>query len=258
MIGLLENSVFPIDKKIYFYLLSIVTNLLQIQRELRKNKDPEQAKILGCFFKTGKGEYGEGDVFWGIKVPVLRKIAKQFKGLPLEEVAELLRSKIHEYRLTALLILISQFKKGTEKEKFKIVCLYLGHTQYVNNWDLVDLSAPKILGAYYLDKKDRKIFLKLAKSRNLWKRRVAILSSYAWINENDFKDALKIAEFLLRDKEDLIHKAVGWMLREIGKRDRGTEEKFLKKYYQTMPRTMLRYAIEKFPEKKKKIYMARK
>jgi 3-methyladenine DNA glycosylase AlkD len=225
-----------------------------IEQEIQRHANPEKAKILQLFFKTGKGEYGEGDVFLGITVPEQRKIAKNFSNSELEEIEELLESEIHEKRMTALLILVEKFEKSENEEKRKIFDFYLGHTNYINNWDLVDLSAPKICGAF-LQNQNRKILYTLAVSQSLWERRIAIISCFAFIKKNDFKDALKISEMLLQDEQDLIQKAVGWMLREIGKRNPKTEEEFLKKHYKRMPRTMLRYAIERFPEKKRKAFL---
>ncbi|MFH1307110.1 MAG: DNA alkylation repair protein [Candidatus Micrarchaeota archaeon] len=234
-----------------------MTELIELKKELNFLTNKKQAKILQKFFKTGKGEYGEGDKFLGIKVPVQRKVAKKYSGLELAEIGKLLDSEIHEYRLTSLFILIDKFEKGESEEgKKKIFNFYLQNTKGVNNWDLVDLSAPKICGVYLLGKKEeRGVLYKLTKSKNLWERRIAILSTYAFIKNNEFEDGIKISEMLLKDKEDLMHKAVGWMLREIGKRNLGEEERFLKKYYKKMPRVMLRYAIEKFSEKKKEFYM---
>jgi 3-methyladenine DNA glycosylase AlkD len=229
-------------------------NLNQIKKDLARLKNPEKAKVLSGFFKTGKGEYGEGDKFLGIVVPEQRKIAKRHSNISLSDLQELLSSKIHECRLTALFILIAKYKKADEKEKKKIFYFYLKNTRYINNWDLVDLSAPKIVGEYLLDK-NRKLLHKMATSKNLWRKRIAILATFAFIRNNDFKDTLEISKVLLRDKNDLIHKAVGWMLREVGKRDLGAEEAFLKKHYNVMPRTMLRYAIERFPEEKRLSYL---
>ena len=226
----------------------------KVKKELKKYANPEKVKILQWFFKTGKGEYGEGDVFAGVTVPNIRKVAKEFKELPFKEVELLLHSKIHEERLCAVLMLVEQFQTEDVIEQKKIYNLYLKNAKYINNWDLVDLSAPKIAGVYLLDR-DRKILYKLARSKNLWEKRIAILSTHAFIRGGQFKDTLKISEILLNDKHDLMHKAVGWMLREVGNRNREVEEKFLKKYYKRMPRTMLRYAIEKFPEKLRQKYL---
>lgn len=230
--------------------------LKQLQKEMQSLSNPEKAKLLSGFFKTGKGEYGEGDVFLGIVVPVQREVAGRHRGLSLPEIQRLLNSKMHEHRLTALFILIHRYKKADEKQKEAIVKLYLANTRNVNNWDLVDLSAPRILGEYLLDK-DRKMLYKMVKSNLLWDRRIAVLATFMFISKNDFKDSLKIAELLLKDRHDLMHKAVGWMLREIGKRNQKAEEDFLKKHYRQMPRTMLRYSIEKFDGKKREFYMLR-
>jgi 3-methyladenine DNA glycosylase AlkD len=229
----------------------------QIKRDLSQLSNPKKAKKLSGFFKTGKGQYGEGDVFLGIPVPEQRKVAKRYIDLPLNDLQELLSSKIHEHRLTALIILVSKYGKSGNSGKDKIFSFYLKNTENINNWDLVDLSAPKIIGDYLLNK-DTSILFKLAKSNNLWERRIAILSTFKFIRNNDFEDALSISELLLHDEHDLIHKAVGWMLREIGKRDQEIEERFLTKYCMQMPRTMLRYAIEKFDENKRKFYLAQK
>jgi len=211
---------------------------------------------LSRFFKTGPGEYGEGDVFIGVKVPDKRRVARKYRSLPLDEVIKLLQSKIHDHRQTALFILVGQFQKAGPDLQKEIYQLYLDNTPHINNWDLVDCSAPKIIGAYLLDKAaERKILYRLAKSKSLWERRITILSTYTFIKGEQFADTLKIAELLLHDEHDLIHKAVGWMLREVGKRDQTEEEKFLKKHYREMPHTMLRYAIEKFPEEKRQHYL---
>lgn len=228
------------------------SDLKLLEKELNSLSDPERAKHSAGFFKTGKGEYGEGDEFLGITVPVQREAAKKYPDLSLDDLQSLLNSKIHECRLTALFILIAKYKKSDEKEK--IAKFYLKNAENINNWDLVDLSAPNILGDFLLEK-DKSILYDFARSDNLWKKRISILSTLGFIKKNKFKDSLKIAEILLFDKHDLIHKAVGWIIREIGKRDLKTEEEFLGKYYKTMPRTCLRYAIEKFPEEKRKMYL---
>ncbi|MGD8544715.1 MAG: DNA alkylation repair protein [Candidatus Bathyarchaeota archaeon] len=230
--------------------------LHKIKNELLKLGNPEKARQLSRFFKTGKGQYGEGDIFLGIPVPEQRKVAKKYLNLTLNDLQKLLSSEIHEHRLTALLILVTKYEKADNSGKDEIYRLYLKNTENINNWDLVDLSAPKIVGDYLVNK-DTSILYKLAKSTNLWERRIAILSTAKFISNNDFKDALGISELLLQDKHDLVHKAVGWMLREIGKRDQETEERFLKKYHTQMPRTMLRYAIEKFNEEKRKHYLSK-
>ena len=226
----------------------------ELKKELKNLADPKQAQALQRFFKTGKGEYGEGDIFLGIKVPVLRRVSGRYRELSLKDMEKLLQSKIHEHRMMAVYLLTYKFEKGSEKERKEIYDLYIKNAKSFNNWDLVDMSAPKISGPYLLDK-NRKILYKLAKSKNLWERRIGIMSTAAFIRNNDFKDTLKISEILLNDEHDLIHKAVGWMLREVGNRNREVEEKFLDKYVLKMPRTMLRYAIEKFPEKKRQYYL---
>jgi len=225
-----------------------------IGAKLRALGDSRKAEDLQRFFKTGTGEYGEGDVFLGIRVPVLRKLATEYRDLTLGQAKKLLRSAIHEERLLALFILIDIFAKGSDVAKRQIYHLYLEHTQFVNNWDLVDASAEHIVGAYLWDK-DKAPLLELAGSSLLWERRIAILSTFHFIKRGEFEATLKIARLLLADSEDLIHKAVGWMLREVGKRNLATEEAFLGKHYRKMPRTMLRYAVEKFPEEKRRAYL---
>jgi len=229
----------------------MLPNLL---KELQEAGNKSQAEILQRFFKTGKGEYGEGDIFLGIKVPIQRAIAKKNQGLNMPKIQELLSSKIHEHRLVGLLILVEKFKKSDERERGNIFNFYLKNTKNINNWDLVDLSAPNIVGKFLIDKK-KDILYELAISKNLWEKRIAMISTYSFIKRQEFNDSLKIAEILLNDSHDLIHKAVGWMLREIGKKDEKVLEDFLAKYYTKMPRTMLRYSIEKFPEEKRKSYL---
>ncbi len=231
-----------------------MSTLTELQTELQQLAEPTQKDILQRFFKTGKGEYGEGDIFLGIKVPTQRKVANKYKTLPLTEIQTLLQSDIHEYRLTALILLANHYDKADATQKQEIFVFYTHHTQHINNWDLVDISAPKIIGDYLLNK-PRDTLYQLARSTNLWEKRMAIVATMIFIKHNDFDDTLKIAEILLNDEHDLIHKAVGWMLREVGKRDRGVEETFLNQHYQQMPRTMLRYAIEKFDDKKRKFYL---
>jgi len=219
-------------------------------------QNPEKAKHLKKFFKTGKGEYGEGDEFLGgVTVPQLRALAKKYKAIELSELQELIGSKYHEYRQIALFILVNRYKKTKhESEKKELVDFYLRNRKYVNNWDLVDCSAPYITGDYFFNK-DKKTLYNFAKSTDLWEKRIAVISTFGFIKNNSFGDALKIAEILLTDKHDLIHKATGWMLREIGNRDETVEKQFLDKYVKKMPRTMLRYAIEKFPEKERIYYL---
>lgn len=232
-------------------------SLCQLKKELETLADAKRAAVLQRFFKTGKGQYGEGDLFVGIKVPVLRKLAKRHIDLPLDEVAKLLQSKIHEHRLTALLIWVLRYQKADQRERETIYQLYLKHRGFVNNWDLVDLSAPNIVGSFLLDN-DRAILYKLAQSQSLWDRRIAILATFEFIKHGQADDTFTIAEILLNDDHDLIHKAVGWMLREVGKRiGQATEESFLTKHHRQMPRTMLRYAIERFTPGLRKKYLAK-
>ena len=275
--------------------------LFSLRKELKAKANSKRAKSSQRFFKTGKGEYGEGDIFLGVSVPEIRKIAKRHKDLNLKEIGQLLKSKIHphtkrglaplaqennyprygvgvhEERQTALLILVDKFQSLNNsmelfneqkiKERREIFNFYLKNTKYINNWDLVDLSAPKIVGEYLLDKSKTiryKLLRQLAESKNLWERRIAVLTTYAFIKKNKFIEILKISEMLLNDKHDLIQKAVGWMLREVGKprnvhrdalrgkRSQKTLEKFLKKHASKMPRVMLIYAIEKFPETRRR------
>ena len=228
--------------------------LQEIRKKIRKLANTDTAEVLRGFFKTGPGQYGEGDVFLGINVPVLRKIAKECRNTSIVDMMRLLRSSIHEERVLALFLLVAAYVRGDDAEKKKIYSLYLKNTRFINNWDLVDLSAPNIVGHHLLDK-GRNPLYKLATSRDLWKKRIAILATFTFIRQNDFADTLNISQLLLSDEHDLIHKAVGWMLREVGKRDLQTEESFLKQHYSIMPRTMLRYAIERFPERKRKKYL---
>jgi 3-methyladenine DNA glycosylase AlkD len=234
---------------------SVQLMLNQIKKELLRLGDSERAKQLSNYFKIGKGQYGEGDVFLGISVPQQRKVAKRYADLSMEDLQELLRSEIHEQRFTALLILVSKYRQADSTNKKKIFDFYIKNSGYVNNWDLVDLSAPKIVGDY-LASRDRSILFQLARSSSLWERRIAVLATFTFIDKNDFEDAFSIAKLLLFDEKDLIHKAVGWMLREIGKRDQEVLEEFLDEYKSRMPRTMLRYSIEKFSEDKRKHYLA--
>lgn len=228
-------------------------SLSLLKQEIKKAANPEKAKLLSGFFKTGIGEYGEGDEFLGIMVPIQRQLVKKYKHLELIEIEQLLKSKYHEERLIALLLLVHQYEKFPEKRE-EIYKFYLSNTRYINNWDLVDLTAPRIVGMHLLNK-DKSILYKLVNSDNLWERRIAVLATFWFIREKQFEDSLKLSELLLKDKHDLMHKAVGWMLREIGKRDVKVLEAFLKKHYKIMPRTMLRYSIEKFPEEKRKAYL---
>ncbi len=224
------------------------------RQALRHLASAERAKINQWFFKTGKGEYAEGDRFIGVTVPHIRSVVKQYQNLPLVQVLKLLPSKIHEERLLALLILVAQFQRGDSKTQKQIADAYVTNLQYVNNWDLVDSSAHYILGVYLSDKSRKRLYT-LARSSRLWDRRVSIITTLHFIKQGDFTDTLKLAKLLLKDPEDLMHKAVGWMLREVGKKDQGVLERFLKTHYQQMPRTMLRYAIEKFPQAKRMQYL---
>jgi len=228
-----------------------------IQKRLQKLGNKEKADILQRFFKTDPGEYGEGDLFLGIKVPELRKLVKEYQDITLKEVEQLLKSPVHEERLLALLILVHTYSTGNETSKKRIYALYMKNTRFINNWDLVDASAGHIVGAFLMYKSKKPLYL-LVKSRNLWERRISIMSTFHFIKHNQFSETLKISKLLLLDEEDLIHKAVGWMLREVGKRHLQTEERFLKEHYKTMPRTMLRYAIERFPEPKRQRYLKSK
>ena len=219
----------------------------EIQNTLVSLSNSEDGLFLQKFFKTGPGQYGEGDLFRGIRVPVLRKLTQAYKDISLEQAELLLHSEFHEDRLLALLMLVRMFSAANETLKLDIHRLYLKNTPYINNWDLVDSSAEHIVGAFLIDK-DKDLLYRLTRSPSIWERRIAIIATFHFIKRNMFDETLRIAEILLPDKEDLIHKAVGWMLREVGKRDLLQEETFLNAHYQRMPRTMLRYAIEKFPE----------
>jgi 3-methyladenine DNA glycosylase AlkD len=233
-------------------------NLANFKTDLKKLSRAADAKILGRFFKTSPGEYGEGDIFVGVKTAPCRALAKKYLDLSFADIHSLLKSKIHEERSIALMILVLHFKaaiqNADERTQEKIYKFYIKNLKHVNNWDLVDGSAAYIVGPYLFER-DRKILYKLASSKNLWERRVAMLTTFYFIRQKDFHDALKIAKILLHDEQDLIHKAVGWMLREIGKRDITAEKKFLDKHARTMPRTTLRYAIEKFPENERQNYL---
>jgi 3-methyladenine DNA glycosylase AlkD len=225
-----------------------------VRKALQGLADPGRAKIMQGFFKTGPGQYGEGDVFIGVTVPQSRQVAKRFSDLVLGEIKDLLYSGVHEERLVALLILVQKFDSASDKEKEGIIKFYLDNIKQVNNWDLVDLSAPCILGEHLMHS-DRALLYRLARSGNVWERRISIVATYPFIRNNDFADTIKIAALLLQDGHDLIHKAAGWMLREVGKRNVAIEEEFLEKHFRVMPRTMLRYAIERLPERKKRRYM---
>lgn len=231
-----------------------MNSITALRKDLQSIASAEKALVLQRFFKTGKGEYGEGDKFIGVVVPEQRKIAKQYLTLDLAALGTLLLSSIHEERLIALLILVMQNQKADQDRQKINFDFYLAHTARINNWDLVDLSAPHIVGKYLLDK-NKKPLQKLVISSSLWERRIAIVATQYFIRSNYFDVTLELAKKLLQDKEDLLHKATGWMLREVGKRDMGLLEQFLKQYYKLMPRTMLRYAIEKFSEDKRQMYL---
>lgn len=225
-----------------------------IRTELKSMAEPDKAAIMQRFFKTGPGQYGEGDMFIGVMVPQSRRVARKFCQLPRGEVRTLLYSHIHEERLVALLILAWSYSISSSREKEEeIVKFYLDNIKQVNNWDLVDLSAPNILGTHLVDR-ERSLLYRLAGSENVWERRIAIVATHRFIRNGDFSDTLKIAEMLLQDRHDLIHKATGWMLREVGKRDAAAQEAFLEKHWRVMPQMMLRYAIERLPESKRRRY----
>ena len=223
-------------------------------RALRAAADPSRVEILQRFFRTGPGEYAEGDVFIGVTVPAVRLLVKRFRDAPLEEVDALLQSPVHEARLLALLLMVQTFRSGDDGLRRRIYRLYLSRTRFINNWDLVDSSAPQILGAW-LAERTRTPLTALARSPSLWKRRIAIVATQHFIRQGDLETTFDIADMLLGDSHDLIHKAVGWMLREAGKRDGAAERRFLASRHQRMPRTMLRYAIEKFPEAERRAYL---
>ncbi len=255
-----------------------MTNLKSLIDELNNKTNPSKAMILSGFFKTGKGDYGEGDIFLGLTVPEQRSLAKKYIDISLDDIQVLLKSKIHEHRLTGLIILTYQYEKEASKEKKderkkesgekikkekkskEIFDFYIRNADNINNWDLVDVTCPRIIGAHLIERplKERKVLYKFARSKNLWKKRIAIVSTFTLIRNNDFEDTLKISEILMHDRHDLIHKAVGWMLREVGKKNEKKEKEFLEKNANHMPRTMLRYAIEKFSEQDRKYYLSRK
>ncbi len=227
----------------------------EIRAELQDLADPVRATHSLRFFKTGPGQYGEGDKFLGLTVPEMRTLARKYRALNVEAALELLASPWHEERLVALLLLVQGHKRGDERRRQKIHRAYLANARWINNWDLVDLSAEHVVGPH-VEAEELALLEKLARSRNIWERRIAIVSTFHFIRRDEFRPTLKIAATLLGDSHDLIHKAVGWMLREVGKRDRKTLDAFLKKHYRTMPRTMLRYAIERHPEAIRKRYLA--
>ena len=229
-------------------------DIKKIEQELHACADQHIAEHSSRFFKTGPGQYGEGDKFLGIRVPVLRKIARSHRQLDISKAETLLHSEFHEIRLTALLILVEKYKGGDDSLRQEIYELYLSNSEYINNWDLVDVSAPAIVGHFLADR-DRDALYDLAVSSNLWERRIAILATFHFIRTNSFADTIRLAEILLNDEHDLLHKAVGWMLREVGKRDPDLLIDFLDRHYQKMARTMLRYAIERLPEEVRQAYL---
>ena len=229
--------------------------LAAIRAELQELGDPVRATHSLRFFKTGPGEYGEGDKFLGLTVPVMRTLVRKYRALADDAALKLLASPWHEERLVALLLLVDGYKRGDERRRQKIHRAYLANARWINNWDLVDSSAEHVVGPH-LDAGDISLLEQLARSKNIWERRIAIVSTFHFIKRNEFRPTLRIATILLGDSHDLIHKAVGWMLREVGKRDRKTLDAFLKKHYRQLPRTMLRYAIERHPERTRKRYLA--
>lgn len=233
------------------------TQTRQVIKKLQALSNRDIAAHSQRFFKTAKGQYAQGDKFLGIRVPEIRKCVREFRTISLEDTLDLLKSPFHEARLLALLILVAKFSSANQSNRTDCEAIYrsyISHTKYINNWDLVDCSAEHIVGAH-LFSKERKPIYRLAGSKDMWERRIGVVSTFHFIKREDFSDTLDVAELLLNEKEDLIHKAAGWMLREVGKRDRRAEEKFLAKHYRQMPRTMLRYAIEKFPESERLAYL---
>lgn len=227
------------------------------KKALEDAANPDKAAVLAGFFKTGKGQYGEGDIFIGVTIPAIRSICKQyFRQAELNDIQALLNDPIHEARLLGVLLLVYQFEKADLEIRKTLYEFYLTHTVNINNWDLVDLSARQIVGCYLYDK-DRTVLYQLAASSSLWEQRIAIIATFHFIKQQQFDDTFALATMLLTHRHDLIHKAVGWMLREVGKKDRTALESFLNDHYQTMPRTMLRYAIEKFPEPLRQHYLAK-
>ena len=226
----------------------------EIQKRLRGLSSPEAAAMAARFFKSGPGQYGEGDILLGLRADVMHRRSKEHHSLSFRDLRLLLRSPIHEDRSLALLIMVRQATKGNGAAKQKIYELYLAHTRYINNWDLVDASAREIVGGYLGDK-SREPLVQLARSASMWERRISIVATHYFIRQGEFADTLCIAKLLLGDKEDLIHKAVGWMLREVGKRDQAVRETFLRRHGKVMPRTTLRYAIERFPKELRLTYL---
>lgn len=250
-----EGAIKKLSRKEKLNLISNKLDHVRFQEEIRKLRNPVKAKILAGFFKTGKGQYGEGDKFLGVAVPQIRKLVKKFERLALSEIEKILHSEFHEERLGGLLVLVSQFEKAEKQDRKKIFKFYLKNIKHIDSWDLVDLTAPSIVGGF-LHNEPKNILFSLAESKVLWERRIAMVATFFEIKLGKSELALSIAEQLLGDKEDLMHKAVGWMLREVGKRcSQNEEEKFLQKNLSKMPRTTLRYAIERFDEKKRQEYL---
>ncbi len=229
-------------------------HISEIKTRLKELGSPEDALFLQRFFKTAPGQYGHGDIFIGVRVPNTRRLLREYRGLTADDVMPLLRSPVHEERLFALLALVRSFETGDEATRERVYRLYLDHTEWINNWDLVDISAPHIVGAF-LEGRSSEPLYRLARSESLWERRIAILATFYFIRRGRFDDTLALARLLLGDREDLMHKAVGWMLREVGKRDQAVAEEFLKEQCRIMPRTMLRYAIEKFTPELRQQYL---
>jgi 3-methyladenine DNA glycosylase AlkD len=231
------------------------TTAVSVRRRLRELCDPRDALFLQGFFKTAPGQYGEGDRFLGIRVPVIRRVAREARGIPLDQIEALLHERWHEARLLAVILLADAYERGSAAERAAIFRAYLRNAPRINNWDLVDVSAPNVVGAH-LATRPRHRLDKLARSKSLWERRIAIVATQHFIRNGEFDDTLRVARLLLHDTHDLIHKAVGWMLREVGKRDRATLESFLDEHAHEMPRTMLRYAIERLPPRDRTRFMA--
>jgi 3-methyladenine DNA glycosylase AlkD len=245
-----------LDSDRLLFYAAFMPPLTSLKRALRLVAKKDKSSDPARFFKTGKGEYGEGDIFLGVPVPEQRIIAKEYEDLPLADTKCLLESAIHEERFTALLILVDQYKKGDEKTKKKIFRFYITHTKRINNWDLVDVSARDIVGEYLVSH-ERVLLYKLARSKNIWERRISIVATWAFIKRGDYGDTLAIAKLLFADTQDLIHKATGWMLREVGKKDASVFRRFLDKHTAVMPRTTLRYAIERLTPGVRKAYLLR-
>jgi 3-methyladenine DNA glycosylase AlkD len=230
--------------------------LKDVRAAVRALADEERARVSMSFFRRGPGEYGEGDVFLGIRMPDLRTLVKRFAGLPFEDASMLLRSRYHEERMLALLILVRAFRRGDAAARERVHRLYIDGTRWIDSWDLVDLSAEHVVGGYLADHDPpHDLLTRFAGSASLWERRIALLATFHFIKRNEFDEAFRIVALLLDDSHDMIHKAMGWMLREIGKRDQAAEESFLRRHYARLPRTTLRYAIERFPEEVRRAYL---